>query len=75
MANTWEIARNGFPTEWNAKRSGHGALIRNIINAGVAMKEKGILFIMPPRDKYDTYTFCSHRAAQQSHQADPRLKP
>lgn len=58
-ANTWEIAWNGFAKEWEEKRSGHGALFRCILQAGQAMKNKGLIVILPPRDQHDTYTFSS----------------
>ena len=61
MANTWEIAWNGFAKEWSTKISGHGALIRNIINAGNAMRKKGIVVILTPRDQHDSYTLSSNR--------------
>lgn len=59
MANTWEIAWNGFAKEWNAKRSSHGAIFRCILQAGQALKKKGLIVILPPRDQHDTYTFSS----------------
>lgn len=58
-ANTWEIAWNGFAKEWNAKRPSHGAIFRCILQAGQALKTKGLIVILPPRDQHDTYTFCS----------------
>jgi hypothetical protein len=61
MANTWEVAWNGFAKEWEEKRSGHGALFRNIVNAAHAMQKKELLVILSPRDQHDTYTFSSHR--------------
>lgn len=61
MANTWEICWNGFTKEWNSKRSAHGAMFRCVLQAGIAMQEKGIVVILSPRDEHDTYTFCSIR--------------
>jgi len=61
MANTWEVAWNGFAKEWNEKRSAHGALFRCILQAGQAMQSKGVIVILSPRDQHDTYTFCSQR--------------
>jgi len=59
QANTWEIAWNGFSKEWSAGRSSHGAIFRCILQAGQALKEKGLIVILTPRDEHDTYTFCS----------------
>lgn len=61
IANTWEVAWNGFAKEWNEKRSGHGALFRCILQAAQSMQKKGVIVILPPRDQHDTYTFSSHR--------------
>jgi hypothetical protein len=69
MANTWEIAWNGFAKEWNAKRPSHGAIFRCILQAGQALRKKGLIVILPPRDQHDTYTFSSlakWKAAEQS---------
>ena len=78
MANTWEICWNDFAKEWNAKRSGHGALFRCILQAGQAMQDKGIIAILPPRDEHDTYTFSSHRkwyAVREQQRAQQSVEP
>jgi len=56
IANTWEIAWNGFPKEWK-KRSAHGAIFRCILQAGNALQDKKLIVILSPRDEHDTYTF------------------
>jgi hypothetical protein len=73
-ANTWEIVWNGFSKEWNAKRSGHGALFRCILQAGQTLQTKGFIVVLPPRDQHDTYTFCSlskQKAAEHRVQPTP----
>ena len=57
IANTWEIAWNGFAKEWEAKRSVHGALIRCILQAGQALDEKGLVVTLPGRDQWDGTAF------------------
>lgn len=69
MANTWEICWNDFAKEWNAKRSGHGAMFRSILQAGQAMQAKGIIVILTPRDQYDTYTYASLRPLKRAQQS------
>ena len=61
MTGRWEIAWNEFPKEWEAKRSGHGAMIRSILQAGQRLKSKGLIVILPPKTKHDDYTLCSIR--------------
>jgi len=61
MANTWEVAWNGFAKEWNAKRSAHGAIFRCIVQAAYVMQKKNVIVILAPRDQHDTYTFSSSR--------------
>jgi hypothetical protein len=61
MANTWEVAWNGFSKEWNAKRSAHGAIFRCIIQAAYIMEKKGVIVILSPKTQHDTYVFSSQR--------------
>lgn len=61
MADWWEVAWNGFPREWESKRSSHGVLITNIQRAARALEELGIVVILPPKDEWSSAVYCSHR--------------
>ena len=57
LANTWEVAWNGFAKEWNAKKSSHGAIFRCILQAAKVLQDKHLIVILPPKSEHDTYTF------------------
>lgn len=67
IANTWEVAWNGFPKEWEAKRSAHGALCRSILQAGMFMQDRGIIVILPPHDENDSHAYASQRKWLEKH--------
>ena len=60
-ANTWEVCESGFKSQWNANRSSHGAMFRSVLQAARRMERLGVITILPPRDRFDTYTYCSRR--------------
>ena len=61
MANTWEVCESGFNSQWKANRASHGAMFRSVLQAAQRMEELGVITILSPRDRFDTYTYCSRR--------------
>ncbi len=59
MANTWEIAWNGFPERWR-KKSAHGGLIAQIHRACLGMGD--IVGRLDPKQEHEAATYyCKQR--------------